>query len=273
MSGPWVTTAVVIICALTIRRLLSCSPVRCPTAIMAGGIEAKPRGPAREVWLSTLIVAFASGVFFGPGLLAFGVGVGWFVLVSPVRRRIIQRRESDNFRNALPQFIEEMARGLRGGLSPTQALTEGAAVATPSFSVAFRSVALMLAAGSTASEAVRVWADRRNDPSVRFFATAMAVGAAVGGIDARSADTVAAALRERNNTEAIVRVQATQALYSAGVLCGAPVLFCALVVLTDQRSSAFLLSSPAGRIVGIAGVSLDVLGAYWMKRMVRQVVR
>ncbi len=273
MSAPWLVPIAVVICALSSRRVLMIADGSLPVSGCERRLESDGRSAAPGVWFPTLVATLVMGVLFGAWIAAVVGGLVTAVMISPARQALARRRDVERFRGALPQYIEELARGLRGGLSPSQALIEGAAVAPAPFPEAFQPVATLLASGSTAGDAVKAWADRRNDLGIRFLATAMAVGTAVGGIDARSADAVAVALRERNSTEAIVRVQATQAFYSAGVLCGAPVLFCALVVLTDQRSSTFLLRSPAGRLVGFAGIALDLVGALWMRRMVRRVVR
>jgi tight adherence protein B len=276
MTTAQTLSILTMICALNIRRvvLASVSPARQPAQILEEPVRRGSHG-AQQGSSAPYAVVLGLSVGLLSKSLSSGVciGVALVVLLPMLKRWAAIRIEAQRFRSALPQFIEEFARGLRGGLSPAQALLNGADSTAPPFPNAFATAATMLAAGASASEAIDAWADKRNDSSLRFLATAMAVGDAVGGIDGRSADAVAVALRERNSTEAIVRVQATQALYSAGVLCGAPVVFCSLVVMTDQRSSAFLLDSPVGRIIGVAGVSLDVIGALWMRRLVRQVVQ
>lgn len=256
---------------LSIRRLVARAPSR-----RGGGRPAGPARPQPKLSSTTVVGAALAGalaiVSGSPTLGACTFAIG--LAVTPtVRSRVAHRQAEMQFRAALPVFVEEFARGLRGGLSPSQALTDGAPAAPRPFPEVFAPAAKLLRAGATADEAVSAWASGRADQSLRFLATAVAVGNSVGGIDGRTADAVAAVLRERTATEAIVRMQATQALWSAGVLCGAPVVFCALVVLGDPRSSAFLLHNPIGMALGLAGVTLDLLGAWWMRRLVRKVVR
>ena len=239
------------------------------------GLETGRGGP-EGAWsngVPVVLSALAVGVLTGSVVIA-GVTVVVALVVSPRVTRIVQsRREARRFREALPLFVEEFARGLRGGLAPSQALLDGSHALPAPFPQAFLPASTLLRAGASADEAVSAWAVARGDSSLHFLATAMAVGDAVGGIDGRSADAVAVALRERATTEAVVRMQATQALYSAGVLCAAPVVFCALVVLSDERSSAFLLKNPVGLTLGALGVALDVLGMVWMRRLVQGVTR
>ncbi len=272
MNRAWITMVTPLLCALSCRRVLLARPVGRHSAGSARDLLPGQAGAGASLGL-----AIATGASVGlltrswPAIIGSAAACG--IGLPTIRHRMHMRRDAQQFRSVLPEFVEELARGLRGGLSPTQALIDGARATAVPFPHAFRPAATLLAAGASANDAVGAWADKRNDNSIRFLATAMAVGSAVGGIDGRSVDAVAEALRERNTTEAIVRVQATQALYSAGVLCGAPVVFCILVVMSDHRSSAFLLEDPLGRVVGATGIALDAIGALWMKRMVQQVVR
>lgn len=278
MNGTWIAVVPILLCALTVLCALSCRRV-----LLVRPVGRRSGGSARVLFRgqadggASLGLAMAIGASAGlltrswPAVIGSGAACG--IGLPTIRRRMHTQRDARQFRSVLPEFVEELARGLRGGLSPTQALIDGARAMAEPFPQAFRPAATLLAAGASANDAVGAWADKRNDNSIRFLATAMEVGNAVGGIDGRSVDAVAEALRERNTTEATVRVQATQALYSAAVLCGAPVVFCIVVVMSDRRSSAFLLANPLGRVVGATGIALDAIGALWMKRMVQQVVR
>ncbi len=235
-----------------------------------------PRGVLAKRSFDASSAAFACVAGIGGWLLgSLLMGTVVFAIViatfSPIQRWALQWKTRNQFRVVLPIFVEEFARCLRGGLTPSQALIDASNVSGPPFPEAFGAVAALLQAGASAEEAVTSWAKTRNDSSLHFLATAVAVGSAVGGIDGRSADAVAVALRERSTVEAVVRVQATQALCSAGVLCGAPVLFCVLVVFTDPRSSSFLLTNPVGMGLGVLGLFLDTAGALWMRRLVKRV--
>lgn len=262
----------IVLCVLCIRRTLVSSSQRGPGPLSSNAVVKE-----ETIGQGTYAIGVLSGgivwLFTNNPLVAATFFVATILMAPHIRRRATARRVSSRFRVELPAFVEEFARGLRGGLSPSQALVEGAFGAGPPFPQVFAPAASMLHIGATSSEAVTAWAVARDDSSLRFLATAIAVGEAVGGIDGRSADAVAVALRDRSTMEAIVRVQATQALYSAAVLCGAPVVFCSLVVLSDQRSSAFLLRNPIGIALGLGGLTLDACGAIWMRHLVRKVVR
>ena len=262
--------AAAIVCAFSCRRVLTFAPRA--SVLDRSGPTTGSSGPHRRlVDPVSLLVAVAAWVTTSDVFATFAATLVAHLGLPLVRRRIAARREETRFRAALPAFVEEVARCLRGGLAPSQALIDAASLAPAPFPAVFAPAATLLHAGATSTEAVGSWAVSRDDASLRFFATAVAVGDAVGGIDGRAADAVATALRERATTEAVVRLQATQALYSAGILCVAPVAFCFLIVLGDARASAFLLHTVPGAMVGVAGVGLDIAGALWMRRLVRKI--
>jgi tight adherence protein B len=241
------------------------SPDRSPTMWEMHNITEAP------TWL---VVSCGGGLvvgWFSSPVLAIAVAVVLALATGPVSNVIRSRRSERAFRETLPTFVEELARCLRGGLSPSQALLDASLVTGAPFPHVFASPTALLHSGASAGEAMAAWATTINDSSLQFLSTAVTVGSAVGGIDGQTADAVAVALRERAAVDAVVRVQATQALWSAGVLCGAPIIFCMLVVLSDSRSSAFLLTNPIGIAFGLAGIVLDVFGALWMKSLVRRV--
>jgi Flp pilus assembly protein TadB len=53
------------------------------------------------------------------------------------------------------------------------------------------------------------------------------------------------------------------------VIAAAPVAFCVFASSTDPRTATFLLRSPIGLACLAAGLTLDVLGGFWMRRLCR----
>jgi tight adherence protein B len=80
---------------------------------------------------------------------------------------------------------------------------------------------------------------------------------------------VAATLRERLAVAGEVRALTSQTRASMLVIAAAPVLFCVFASTTDPRTSTFLFRSPVGLACLAAGISLDIVGAFWMRRLCR----
>ena len=98
---------------------------------------------------------------------------------------------------------------------------------------------------------------------------ALCLGAETGGAQARAIDGVAATLRDRLAVAGEVRALTSQTRASMLVIAAAPVAFCVFASTTDPRTSTFLFRTPVGLACLAAGISLDIVGALWMRRLCR----
>ncbi len=177
-------------------------------------------------------------------------------------------REEARLGRELPVLLEVIARSLRSGASVSTALREASTGET----LAAADLAAVLRAadqGVPMADALDGWARRRSTPGIRLTVGALAVAVRSGGSPARALDGVAATLRSRNEVEREVRALATQARASAAVMAVAPVAFALLGVLGDHRTATFLLGTAGGLACLVAGLALDVAGAWWMARIAR----
>lgn len=176
-------------------------------------------------------------------------------------------RRDRAFEAGLPEVLEGVARHLRAGGSLAQAIAAVEPEEPPELVEEWRRVVRdMPAKGAVA--ALDHWAGRGR-PSVRLAAAALALAAETGGSPARAVDGVAATLRSRLALADEVRALASQARASAAVIVVAPLAFGALAGATDDRTARFF-ASPAGTVVLVAGVVLDLVGAAWMARLCRR---
>jgi len=171
--------------------------------------------------------------------------------------------------SALPGALEAVARGLRSGGSLRQAIAEAAATTPGALGSDLRLVAEAAERGTPLVDSLEAWAERCPQPGVCLAVAALCLGAETGGAQARAIDGVAATLRERLAVAGEVRALTSQTRASMLVIAAAPVLFCAFASSTDHRTSAFLFRSPVGLACLAAGVALDVVGAFWMRRLCR----
>lgn len=90
-----------------------------------------------------------------------------------------------------------------------------------------------------------------------------------GGHAATVLDRAAAAINQRRAIESERRAQAAQARMSARVLGGLAPGFALWTVSTDERVRSFLLGSAPGWACLSVGALLSLVGAHWMRRLVR----
>lgn len=176
-------------------------------------------------------------------------------------------REALRRRQQIPDALERMASALRTGSSLPQALGDAGRTTEPPFGSELAKLARALDAGVPLAVVLDRWTAAYSDRCTRLTATALALATRVGAVPAQAIDGVASTLRERAGLAAERHAQATQARTSAIVLSLAPLGFMALLITTNDAAAQFLFTTPLGWVCLLLGISLDILGAFWMTRL------
>jgi tight adherence protein B len=244
---------------------------RPPSRLASALADAEIPVSAERAWLMwtalTAVGVMAGAALGGPALAVGGVVVGAAgpAFVLRARRGTAAARAEA----ALPGALEAVARALRSGGSLRQAIGEAASATPGALGAELRVVAASTERGTPLVDAMDAWHDRSPRPGVRLAVAALCLGAETGGAQARAVDGVAATLRERLAVEGEVRALTSQTRASMLVIAAAPVAFCVFASSTDPRTATFLFRSPIGLACLAAGLTLDVIGGFWMRRLCR----
>lgn len=216
-------------------------------------------------WALGLMLAIWVSVAVPSGRILFAVG-----LVAGPAGLVLASGRSDRRRTAqLPEALDAVAAGLRGGLALPAAVAGAASVGAP-LGDELAAIARDVDAGRPLTEAVSMWQSEATDPHTALAGAALTVAASVGGPGARAVDGAAASLRDRIGSEAETAALATQGRASAAVLTLAPIVFALLLSSLDPAAGRFLLGTPVGWLCITVGLGLDAAGAWWMTRLVRR---
>jgi Flp pilus assembly protein TadB len=190
-------------------------------------------------------------------------------------RRIVGRIETIRGRRrflfALPEFVEALARELRGGAPLRVAVVDAATATGGPMRRDAEALRRRLDAGQPPDEVLRWWAARRRAPELDTVAAALATGRRLGAEFAAGLDGLAATMADRRAITAEARAQASQARASAVLLIAAPPVFCLVMAGVDPASTRFLLGTPLGWATVVVSVTLDVVGAWWMFRLTERI--
>ena len=104
--------------------------------------------------------------------------------------------------------------------------------------------------------------------SPAFAASAMVIALDTGGSQAPVLEAVGRRIRERAAVGREIRVASASARASALVIAATPAAFAAVVLLVDPSVVAAAMRSPIGRTCLAFGLVLEVIGAWWMRRLV-----
>jgi tight adherence protein B len=204
-------------------------------------------------------------VVTGPAL-ALGAAALWTLGPLAVLRA---RRGRDQavLEAALPAVLEDIARGLRGGLALPVAVARTAQADHGPWQPHLGGIAGALDRGASLQDELRRLGRTEACPGLSLAVAALALASEAGGAQARAIDGVAGTLRDRAAVRAEQLALSSQARASALVMAVTPLAFAALAAVADPRTGRFLLTTGAGAACLVGGGLLDIAAAAWMIRI------
>jgi tight adherence protein B len=94
----------------------------------------------------------------------------------------------------------------------------------------------------------------------------------VGGNLAEVLTTVAATMRERERLRRQVDVLSAEGRLSAIILGALPLLFVTYLIFARPEYIGVLVTTPLGILMVVTGVVLMIIGAFWLRKVVKVVV-
>ncbi len=168
---------------------------------------------------------------------------------------------------AVPEWLEGVARAVRGGSSIPQAVVDTGP--PDGLTADVEALRRQLRHGAPTPEVFAAWRATASTHSVRLGAAALELAAQGGGAMARALDAVAASLRERQAIQDEVRALSAQARASAAVIAGLPLAFALLAAATEPAVLTFLVTTWIGAICLGLGLALETVGGLWMRRITK----
>ena len=230
---------------------------------------AVPCGESRAVavWGAAGVLGTLGGLVLaaGPGA-AVGAVAGLFG--PPAALWAARRRRARLVAEALPDYLERVARSLRAGVSTVTAMEEVLPPAGP-LAADLGGVLVDVRVGRPLAAALDRWRARCPLPEVNLAAAALSIGASTGGRRAPAVDGVAATLRETRATQREVASLAQQGRLSALLIALLPLCFLGLSAMLDSGAVTALYGTAVGVVCLVAGGALNILGFVWMHRITR----
>jgi tight adherence protein B len=221
---------------------------------------------AIEMWLLAIGIAALVGSGLAPATGALGAVA--VIVGGPVVLRVGRYRRERLVTAAVPDTLERIASELRAGGTVATALA-GIARGDGVLAADASRIETRVRLGAGLSDALRSWARERRAVGVEVAAGALSLSVIVGGPAADALDGLASSLRARLSVIAETRALSAQARYSAWVIGLAPIGYLVTTAAVDSRSVHVLVGTAAGRTCVVLGVGLEVLGAIWMRAIVR----
>lgn len=200
------------------------------------------------------------------GVLA-GALTGWLGMRLALSFRIGRRRAA--FSEQLPDVLQLVAGSLQSGFSLEQSLDavvrEGAQPAAGEFSRALAEARI----GADMEDALDGVANRMDSSDLQWTVMAVRIQRTVGGNLAEVLRNIVGTMRERAYLRRQVRALSAEGRLSAYIIVALPVVIGGLLFLKDPAYMRPLYTTPAGLVMLAGAVILVVLGALWMRALIK----
>ncbi len=211
------------------------------------------------------VVAFIAGgnvVFAWAGAL-----VGFFVpyaYASHMRTKRFQK-----FEEKFPEAIDTLARAVRAGHAFTTALEMIANEVSEPVAGEFRQLYEEQKFGLPVRDALLNLADRIPLVDVKFFVTAVMLQRETGGNLAEILDNLSYVIRERFKILRQVRVHTAQGRLTMMLLMALPPTVVAAMFILNRGFIEPLFSDPLGHALIVGGITLQTMGYFVIRRIIR----
>jgi len=223
-----------------------------------------------------LIFCLLAAVVFGVAFMIVGGSVlfGWAGLVlgffipyayaSHRRAKRFQR-----FEEKFPEAIDTLARAVRAGHAFTTALEMIANEIAEPVAGEFRQLFEEQKFGLPVRDALLNLADRIPLVDVKFFVTAVMLQRETGGNLAEILDNLSYVIRERFKILRQVRVHTAQGRLTMVLLMALPPTIVVVMLTLNPGFIRPLFTDPMGHILIVAGIVLQTVGYFFIRRIIR----
>jgi tight adherence protein B len=236
------------------------------TALRNAGVTMPVEQFVMMIAAATLGTFMLLALVAGP-LAIVAVAVPW-VARTVLRSRAASRR--DKFIAQLPDTLQVLAAMLRSGYGLVQAIDAVAREADDPTNIWFDRVMLDVRTGRDLGEALKALSSEVQSIDFDWVVVAVEINRDVGGEMARTLESVAETVRERDKLRGQVRALTAEGRMSAYLMLALPPIT-ALSTLVLSPDFGKVLFEPIGLVLlGVAGM-LMLLGWTWINRLINKV--
>ena len=195
-------------------------------------------------------------------LFAFGCSLLPFAYIRTMRARRMRQIEE-----MLPEAIDLFTRAMRAGHNIHSGLRVLAEETPEPLGGEFKKLVEDLALGSTVGEALHSIGDRVPLLDLRFFSTGVILQRETGANIVTVMENLSAVIRERLQLRARLRAHTAQQRFSAGLLCGLPVVAGLAFYFLRYEYISVLWLTPTGSWFLIYGIISEIVGILIIRRV------
>jgi tight adherence protein B len=264
-SGKVATAAV----SAVNRLMTSSTQERLARRLDLAGVTRKPAewalfGGCLGVVIAATLSLVTSYVLLG--VLA-GAVIGWLSMRMSLSLRILRRRSA--FSDQLPDILQLIASTLQAGFSLPQAfdavVREQGQPAAAEFSRALAEARI----GARLEDGLDAVATRMDSDDLHWTVMAIRIQQGVGGNLAEVLRTISTTIRERAAMRRQVRALSAEGRLSAYILVALPLIVATWLFISSATYLRPLYTTTFGEVLLVLATALIVIGALWMRRVIK----
>jgi tight adherence protein B len=197
----------------------------------------------------------------------FGILIGFVVPYFYASYRRTKRFAK--FEELFPEAIDTLARAVRAGHAFTTALEMITNEVAEPIAGEFRQLFEEQKFGMPVRDALINLTERMPLVDVKFFVTAVMLQRETGGNLAEILDNLSYVIRERFKIQRQVRVYTAQGRLTMGLLMGMPPIIVVVMMTLNPSFIRPLFSDPIGHTLLVAGITLQTVGYFVIRKIIR----
>jgi len=226
---------------------------------------------ARVLILGFVLGAIAGGFLYFIFLsisaaLLIAVLVFFIPIISLIRKR---NARTVRFEEQLPEALDMMSTALKAGHPFTETLNLVSEEMQDPIASEFGRVFSDLNFGMPLKVALQAMLIRMPSMSLHTLITAVIIQTETGGALAEIIENVADVIRGRFKLQRKIKSLSAEGRMSAWVLASVPFALALLLMVVSPDYLPVLLSEPLGRKLILIAFALMIVGAFWMRKIIR----
>jgi tight adherence protein B len=207
-------------------------------------------------------------------VLSKRVEVAWVALLLgfllPYSYASFRRNQRfEKFEELFPEAIDTLARAVRAGHAFTTALEMITAEVAEPVSGEFRQLYEEQKFGMPVRDALINLTERMPLVDVKFFVTAVMLQRETGGNLAEILDNLSYVIRERFKIQRQVRVYTAQGRLTMALLMAMPPIIVTIMIVLNPSFIRPLFADPIGHALLVAGIILQTIGYFVIRKIIR----
>jgi tight adherence protein B len=211
-------------------------------------------------------------------IVAYGfskrIEIAWVALLVgfllPYSYASIRRNKRfEKFEELFPEAIDTLARAVRAGHAFTTALEMITNEVSEPVAGEFRQLYEEQKFGMPVRDALLNLTERVPLVDIKFFVTAVMLQRETGGNLAEILDNLSYVIRERFKIQRQVRVYTAQGRLTMALLMGMPPIIVTVMLILNPAFIRPLFSDPIGHTLLVAGITLQTVGYFVIRKIIR----